>query len=190
MRFVSEAQTAQADSEMGEVVAAAIFRRAKRSTIVPDERESAEAYDQMCCLDQPVQITHQDHLLRNAKNGHDERVDNPYGSQSSQPAAENRYHCQDQQYEDNDETKQHMDICEIHVGIRAQAQCHRYQRGDCGYYLQKTCSIHGKVMPFFHTMSATRPSLPGGRLVNTKMSGISVGAGVYAISFQTQILDG
>src|SRR5258708_22988358 len=112
----------------------------------PDERKSAESHDQMGCLDQPVQVTHQDHLLRDAKNWHDERIDNPYGSQSSQPAAENRYHRQDQQCEGNNETKQHMDVDEVCVGICAHPKCYRYQRGDGGYNSERTYYIHEKFL--------------------------------------------
>src|SRR5258708_13521833 len=104
------------------------------------KRECTKPYNQMCRLNQPVQVANQDHLLLDTKNRDDECVDNPYDSQPSQPAGENCYDRQDQQCEGNDETKQHVDVGKVRMGIRAHPKRHSYQRIDCAYNATSTTS--------------------------------------------------
>ena len=80
----------------------------KARTDGPNEHGCADAHQQMRYFDQPVQVAYQDHLLRDAKNWQNERIDDTYGSQPSQPAGENCHHGQDQQCEGNKKTKEHM----------------------------------------------------------------------------------
>ncbi len=110
----------------------------------PDERDRAEAYQQMRCLDQPVQITHQDHLLRDAKNRQNERVDHADEAQPSQPAGESRHDGQNQQGEGHQQTKEHMDAGEVHVSIRPHAKRQGDHPADTGNDLNKTCDRHKK----------------------------------------------
>jgi hypothetical protein len=187
---VGLANATLAASPMAEAATAAVFRRMKLALILPMNVRAPKPTTRCAASIRKSQITSQDHLLRDAKDWHDQRVDDTYGPQPSQSTGENRHHGQDQQYEGNDEAEQHMDAGEVRVSIRTHPKRHGHQRSNRGDNLEKTCSIHGKVLPFFYTTRATRPSLPGGRLVKTKRSGISAGAGACAISFPTQTADG
>src|SRR5258708_25179438 len=110
----------------------------------PGKWRRAAADEQMRRLDQPVQITHQDHLLRDAKNRQNERVDHADKAQPSQPTGESRHDGQNQQGEGHQQTKEHMDVSEVRVSIRPHAKRQGDHPADTGNDLQKTCDRHKK----------------------------------------------
>lgn len=98
----------------------------------PAQHQRAHAYQEMSCLDQPMQVPNEDLLLGDTKNRQDQRVDDADQAQSPQPAGASRYDSQNEQREAHEQTKEHMYIGEIRMGIRSHTQYQGDQSSDTG----------------------------------------------------------